>query len=135
MERELLNQIWPIFSAEAREHLSSISSGVMELEDDPTRVQTLDGIRRTAHSLKGSAGSLGLGELERLAHAIEGSLARYDPADGLSRATVMAALDAVQAIEQALEAGDAGGDTGVPRLAEILSALGAPPPPGGTHAP
>jgi len=128
MERELLNQIWPIFSAEAREHLSAISTGVMELEDDPTRVQTLDGVRRTAHSLKGSAGSLGLGELERLAHAIEGSLARYDPADGLSRATVMAALDAVQAIEQALEAGAAGGDPGVPRLAEILSALGAPPP-------
>jgi two-component system, chemotaxis family, sensor kinase CheA len=127
MERELLNQIWPIFSAEAREHLSTISSGVMELEDDPTRVQVLDGIRRTAHSLKGSAGSLGLTELERLAHAIEGSLSRYDPAEGLSRAVVMAALDAVQAIEQALESGDAGGDSGVPRLAEIMEALGAPP--------
>lgn len=131
MERELLNQIWPIFSAEAREHLSSISSGVMELEDDPSRVQALDGIRRTAHSLKGSAGSLGLGELERLAHALEGSLARYDAAEGLSRTTVMAALDAVQAIEQALEAGDSGADPAVPRLAEILSALGAPPVPGG----
>ena len=130
MERELLNQIWPIFSAEAREHLSSISSGVMELEDDPSRLQVLDGIRRTAHSLKGSAGSLGLGELERLAHAIEGSLAEYDPAEGLSRATVMAALDAVQAIEQALEAGDSGADPGVPRLAEILECLGAPASPG-----
>jgi two-component system, chemotaxis family, sensor kinase CheA len=129
MERELLNQIWPIFSAEAREHLSAISSGVMELEDDPTRTQVLDGVRRTAHSLKGSAGSLGLNELERLAHAIEGSLAKYDPAEGISHAVVMAALDAVQAIEQALETGDAGGDPGVPRLPELLVALGATPPP------
>ncbi|HYD39943.1 MAG TPA: response regulator [Anaeromyxobacter sp.] len=129
MERELLNQIWPIFSAEAREHLSAISSGVMELEDDPSRTQVLDGVRRTAHSLKGSAGSLGLSELERLAHAIEGSLSKYDPAEGISHAVVMAALDAVQAIEQALEAGDAGGDPAVPRLPELLASLGAAPPP------
>jgi two-component system chemotaxis sensor kinase CheA len=136
MERELLNQIWPIFSAEAREHLSVISSGVMELEDDPTHTQVLDGVRRTAHSLKGSAGSLGLSELERLAHAIEGSLAKYDPAEGLSHAVVMAALDAVQAIEQALEAGDAGGDPEVPKIRELLAALGAkpPPPPEGAEA-
>ncbi len=138
MERDLLNQVWPIFAAEAREHLSSISSGVMELEGDPGRVQALDAIRRSAHSLKGSAGSLGLSALERLAHAIEGSLAAYDPAEGLSRATVMAALAAVRAIEQALEAGDAGGVPGVPGLAGILAGLGkaatpaAPPvtPPG-----
>jgi len=125
MDRELLNQIWPIFSAEAREHLSAISSGVMELEDDPTRAQVLDAVRRTAHSLKGSAGSLGLGELERLAHAIEGSLADFDPAEGLARATVLAALDAVQAMEQALEAGDLGGEVEIPRLPELLVALGA----------
>jgi two-component system chemotaxis sensor kinase CheA len=131
MERELLNQIWPIFSAEAREHLSAISSGVMELEDDPSRTQVLDGVRRTAHSLKGSAGSLGLSELERLAHAIEGSLSKYDPAEGISHAVVMAALDAVQAIEQALEAGDAGGDPAVPRLPELLASLGAAPAPEG----
>src|SRR5512146_965344 len=105
MEAELLKQIWPIFSAEAREHLSTISSGVMELEEDPGRVQLLDGIRRTAHSLKGSAGSLGLSAVERLAHAIEGSLAKYDPAQGLSRGTVTAAIEAVQAIEGALAAG------------------------------
>jgi two-component system chemotaxis sensor kinase CheA len=129
MERELLNQIWPIFSAEAREHLAAISTGVLELEDVPGSTGTLDALRRTAHSLKGSAGSLGLAELERLAHAIEGSLSKYDPAEGLARATVMAALEAVQAIEEALAAGDAGGDPGVPRLRELLTALGAAPPP------
>ena len=128
MDREILNQIWPVFSAEAREHLSSLSSGVLELEDDPTRQKVLDGVRRIAHSLKGSAGSLGLTELEQVAHAIEGSLARFDPEEGLSRSTVMAALDAVRAIERALEAGDAGAAPEVPRFGEILSALGAAPP-------
>jgi two-component system, chemotaxis family, sensor kinase CheA len=128
MERELVSQIWPIFSAEAREHLAAISGGVLELEQDPTRAAVLDGFRRTAHSLKGSAGSLGLGDLERLAHAIEGALARFDPAAGLPRATVQAVLEAVQAIEAALGAGDAGGEPTVPALAALLSALGAGAP-------
>ncbi|MGC3997137.1 MAG: response regulator [Anaeromyxobacter sp.] len=126
MERELLQQIWPIFSAEAREHLQAISDGVLELEEDPSRAGVLDVVRRTAHSLKGSAGSLGLGELERLAHAIEGSLSKFDPAEGISRAGVQAALDAVQAIEEALAAGDAGTDPVVPRFVDLLQALGAP---------
>jgi len=135
MEKALLDQIWPIFSAEAREHLQAISSGVLELEEDPSRTPVLEGIRRTAHSLKGSAGSLGLTALERLAHAIEGSLAGFDPAQGIGRATVLAALDAVQAIEDALAAGDAGAEVGIPRLPELLAALGAEPPPGAAPAP
>src|SRR5512133_2617103 len=99
MERDLLNQIWPIFSAEAREHLEAISGGILELERDPsTAGVVLDAIRRTAHSLKGSAGSLGLSDVEMLAHALEGSLAGFDPAEGLSRAAVQASLDAVEAI-------------------------------------
>ncbi len=74
MDREILRQIWPIFSAEAREHLQAIGSAIFELERDPAS-PVLDAIRRTAHSLKGSAGSLGLGDVETLAHALEGSLA------------------------------------------------------------
>ena len=80
----------------------------------------LDGVRRTAHSLKGSAGSLGLADVETLAHAIEGSLAGFDPAAGLSRAAVQAALDAVEAIEEALAAGDAGGEVASARVEALL---------------
>ena len=97
MDDALFRQIWPIFSAEAREHLAAISGGIMELESDPARSPLLDGIRRTAHSLKGSAASLGLGDVETLAHAIEGSLSGYDPAVGLTRDAVQAILDAVEA--------------------------------------
>ena len=148
MEAELFRQIWPIFSAEAREHFSAISSGVMELEADPARVQLLDPIRRTAHSLKGSAASLGLGDVETLAHAIEGSLAGYDPAAGLGREAVQVVLDAVEAIEEALAAADAGGAPTVATLEALLAALGAkgaprrrasdpggPPPPAAAPAP
>jgi two-component system chemotaxis sensor kinase CheA len=130
MDRDLFRQIWPVFSAEAREHLEGLSAGILELERDPTRIPVLDGVRRIAHSLKGSAGSLGLGDLERIAHAIEGSLAGLDPAIGLSRAAVQATLEAVDAVEEAIAAGDAGGVIAVPGLEGLLAGLGAAAPDG-----
>ncbi len=127
MEKEIFDQIWPIFSAEAREHLSTIGSGILDLERQPFHTGSLEAIRRTAHSLKGSAGSLGLKDVETLAHAIEGSLAGFDPAKGLSLAAVRAALDAVEAIEDAIEAGDSGGVPQISAVQALVSALGALP--------
>lgn len=127
MDRDLYQQIWPIFSAESREHLSSIGSGVLDLERDPKRADVLESVKRTAHSLKGAAASLGLADVETLAHAIEGSLAGFDPAKGLSGAAVQAALDAVEAIEQALAAGDAGRDVTISTLPRLVAGLGALP--------
>lgn len=127
MEKELFDQIWPIFSAEAREHLSTIGAGILDLEREPYRTASLDAIRRTAHNLKGSAASLGLMDVEALSHAIEGSLAGFNPAEGLSRAAVQAALDAVEAIEEAITAGDTGGEPRISALPKLVSALGALP--------
>ncbi len=127
MERDLFDRIWPIFSAEAREHLSAIGAGILDLEREPSRTGPLDAIRRTAHSLKGSAASLGLTDVETLAHAIEGSLAGFHPAEGLSRAAVQAALDAVEAIEEAIAAADGGGEPRISALPALVSALGALP--------
>ena len=123
MDRSLLKQVWPIFSAEAREHLQAIGSGILELERDPARAGVVDGIRRTAHSLKGSAASLGLSDVEALAHAIEGSLAGFDAKAGLPAQVVEAVLAAVQAVEEALAAADAGGQAQVPALGALVLAL------------
>jgi two-component system chemotaxis sensor kinase CheA len=128
MDQEIFRQIWPVFSAEAREHLEGISAGILELERDPTRRGVLDGVRRIAHSLKGSSGSLGLADVERLAHAIEGSLAGLDPAAGLSRAAVQASLEAVDAIEEAIAAGDAGGEVVVHGVEALLGGFGSAMP-------
>jgi len=142
MERTLLRQLWPIFSAEAREHLAVIGTGVLDLERDPSQPGVLERVRRTAHSLKGSAASLGLADLEKLAHAVESSLAGFDASEGLSRGAVQAALDAIDGIEGALAAGDAGGEPRVGALDALLAALGveaasgpAPGPPEATRGP
>lgn len=123
MRAEVLRQIWPVFVAEAHEHVAAIGAVVLELERNPANAEALDGVRRTAHGLKGSAASLGLGDLEVLAHAIEGVLAGFDPAVGLERAAVQAILDALEAIEAALTAADAGGEPAMPDRERLLANL------------
>ena len=125
MASEVLRQIWPVFVAEAHEHVAVIGSLVLEIARNPANWEALEALRRTAHGLKGSAASLALSDLEELAHAIEGALARFDQARGLGRAAVQAVLDTLEAIEEALQAADAGGEVRVPGREPLLAALRA----------
>jgi two-component system chemotaxis sensor kinase CheA len=133
VDPELLRQVWPIFSVEAREQLAVIGGGLLQLETSPERTGLLEPVRRTAHSLKGAAASLGLAGVEQLAHALEGALAGYDPGQGLGAEVVQASLDALEGIEEALVAGDAGRAPEVARLESLLASLAAASP-GGPRA-
>ena len=61
------------FIAEAREHLSALMDGLLALENLPkTQIPaSINPLFRAMHSIKGSAGFLGLHQLEHLAHATE----------------------------------------------------------------
>src|SRR5512140_1296816 len=139
---DVLRQIWPIFVAEAHEHVAAIGSVILEIARNPRNLDAVETVRRTAHGLKGSAASLGLSDLVDLSHAIEGALAGFDPAAGLDRATVKAILDALEAIEESLETSAAGGPVLVPGRESLVTALrdakGAAPaasePPAGPQA-
>ena len=128
---DVFSQIWPVFVAEAREHVAAIGALVLEIARTPRDPAPVEAFRRTAHGLKGSAASLGLSDIEELSHGIEGALAGFDPAAGLGRAVVQAILDALEAIEEALEISDAGGEVRVagrePLLAALLAAREAGP--------
>jgi two-component system, chemotaxis family, sensor kinase CheA len=72
--REILLKLLEVFSIEAQEHIEHITRNLLELEKAPEsgqRAQLIEEIFREAHSLKGSAGSLGMHEMERVAHAME----------------------------------------------------------------
>ena len=86
MDPQVLRSIWPIFSAETREQIQAIGENLIVLEKDPTGrdEDLLPSMKRLVHSLKGSAASLGLTDIEQIVHAIEDGLARFQPMDRLS---------------------------------------------------
>jgi len=67
IDRELLE----VFTSEADEHLQNIMHNLSILEKSPENEEALSEIRRSCHTLKGSAGVIGLKKLSELAHKME----------------------------------------------------------------
>jgi two-component system chemotaxis sensor kinase CheA len=107
-------QLLSSFRAELTEHVQTMTDGLLALEQrsvaDDQRQSTLEDIFRAAHSLKGAARAMGVTAVEQLAHALEGVL------DGVRRDALeptpevfnacYQALDAIQAVHAAYEAGE-----------------------------
>ncbi|MGM0432485.1 MAG: hybrid sensor histidine kinase/response regulator [Spirochaetota bacterium] len=62
------------FVEESRKHIKQLSSGLLELEQDPSENQVLQTVFRSAHTIKGSANMIGFTELSEFAHRIENQL-------------------------------------------------------------
>jgi two-component system, chemotaxis family, sensor kinase CheA len=69
------------FLIESHENLDRLERDLVVLERDPHDKETLSSIFRTIHTLKGSAGFLGYGQLEAVSHVGENLLSRMR--DGL----------------------------------------------------
>ncbi|AEH23548.1 CheA signal transduction histidine kinase [Thermodesulfobacterium geofontis OPF15] len=69
------------FLVEAKEGITKLEEGFIELEKDPRRVEVLKELFRTMHSLKGAAGFFGFKTLESIAHFSEDILSKLR--DGL----------------------------------------------------
>jgi two-component system chemotaxis sensor kinase CheA len=134
---EVLRQVWPVFSAEAREILQNIGRRVLSLEEGDASAETHEAVQRDAHSLKGMSGSLGLEDVVVLAHAVEDRLVASREAPALPHAAAEAILRALDAIEAALDASPAPGVVRVEALPERLAQLRAcaDPGTGGPDAP
>ncbi len=127
MDQQVLQSIWPIFSAETREQIQAIGTKILGMEEDPTGrdPDLFPSLKRLVHSLKGSAASLGLTEIEQVVHAIEDGLARFRPNEQLPREVVEVTLRGLSSIEVALGLGDAGEAPVIEGLAGLLAALGS----------
>lgn len=64
-------ELMRVFQEEATERLASLDEGLLHLERDPGDVETLERIRRDAHSIKGSAKLLGFDVVNAVAHRME----------------------------------------------------------------
>jgi two-component system chemotaxis sensor kinase CheA len=71
-DKELLTD----FVLEAREHLDQIEQHALALEKDPAAAESIHSVFRAFHTIKGLAGFLDLGTIQKIAHAVEDLLDR-----------------------------------------------------------
>lgn len=75
---DFLKKLLATFKIEAQEHVSALTSGLVELEKAKSaekRAAVTEVVYREVHSLKGAARSVNLTEIERLCQSLEGVLA------------------------------------------------------------
>ncbi|MCR4717741.1 MAG: chemotaxis protein CheA [Lachnospiraceae bacterium] len=65
------SQYLEIFIDETKEHLQSLSDHFMVLEKEPDNADTINEIFRSAHTLKGMAGTMGFVNMQNLTHKME----------------------------------------------------------------
>jgi chemosensory pili system protein ChpA (sensor histidine kinase/response regulator) len=76
---EIDPELAEVFAAEAEEHIQNLDTRLAALENDPQNRELIREIRRTAHTLKGSAAMLSFGVISQTAHLMEDLLDRlYD---------------------------------------------------------
>ncbi|MED9902640.1 MAG: chemotaxis protein CheA [Lachnospiraceae bacterium] len=66
-----VSQYLEIFLDETTEHLQSLNTQILDLEQDPENMDTINEIFRAAHSLKGMAGTMGYKRMQNLTHDME----------------------------------------------------------------
>jgi two-component system, chemotaxis family, sensor kinase CheA len=119
------------FVAETRETLDALAGEIVAWEADPADRARLDAIFRFVHTVKGSCGFLDLPRLGRLSHAAEDALAAVR--DGHRRAdralvnAVLAVVDRIGEIVEAIDSGAALDDSGEDLLIAALDAEAAAP--------
>src|SRR6185436_17741599 len=90
-----MNEVIREFLLETHENLAQLDLDLVTLEKDPTERETLARAFRTLHTIKGTAGFLGLNKLQALAHAGVSLLSRLRSGDLRFNAEIASALLAV----------------------------------------
>jgi len=68
------NQYLSMFIDESKEHLQALNDNMLELENNPTNIQIVQDIFRSAHTLKGMSATMGYEDLASLTHEMENVL-------------------------------------------------------------
>jgi two-component system chemotaxis sensor kinase CheA len=122
-----LPEILREFLLETHENLALLDANLIRLEKNPTERETLAEVFRTLHSVKGTAGFMGLAKLETIAHAAESLLAKLRAGDLVFNPEIATALlrvvDAIRDILSHIEASNGEGDTDYGPLAQELDRL------------
>jgi len=97
-----MEEIFAMFRAEGREHVNRVTELLLALERGDVDAAGLEELFRAAHSLKGSASTLGVNGVAEIAHAMEdvfGAVRRGEVKyDEKANSEILAALDVISVL-------------------------------------
>ncbi len=134
-----MNDIVREFLLESHENLAQLDLDLVTLEKDPGERETLARAFRTLHTVKGTAGFLGLAKLQAVGHAAENLLSRLRSGDltfnPVIATALLGAVDAVRKMLAAVEATEREGDGDYSEVIAELERLTRASAPAKPHAP
>ena len=69
-----MDEIYSVFAQESRENLTEMESGLLRMEQGDHDPETINGIFRAAHTIKGGSGVVELHHVEKFTHTLENVL-------------------------------------------------------------
>ena len=130
-----VSQSLEIFLDETKEHLQNLSDQLMNLEQDPENMDTINEIFRAAHTLKGMAGTMGYKRMQNLTHDMENVFSEVRngtiKADGSMIDILFQCLDALEEytenIQNTSDEGTNDNEHLIKALNDILAGKGSAP--------
>lgn len=133
MDQDFERELLAAFAQEAADHVRGLTAGLLDLENGVTQGDgepLLARVYRQAHSLKGAARAVGLGEVESVCHAMETVLGAMKSAALAASPEVYDKLQAaVQVVDDWLQSGQGDAALAESTAAQLLRVLGPKPPP------
>jgi two-component system chemotaxis sensor kinase CheA len=119
-----MNEVIREFLLETHENLAQLDLDLVTLEKDPRESETLARVFRTLHTVKGTAGFLGLPKLQAVAHAGENLLSRLRDGELLFNPEIASALlGVVDAVRQMLASIEASQQEGSGNYSDLIRTL------------
>ena len=119
-----VSQYLEVFIDETNEHLQNLNTQILELEQNPDNMDTVNEIFRAAHSLKGMAGTMGYKRMQDLTHAMENVFSKVrDGEIKVNSAMIDTIFQCLDAIQEYLDNIQGGGDEGTNDNAAIIKSL------------
>ncbi|WHY79711.1 chemotaxis protein CheA [Neobacillus sp. WH10] len=118
-----LNNYLEMFIEESKDHLQAINDELLKLELEPENIAIINEIFRSAHTLKGMAGTMGFEDLASLTHEMENVLDLLRNSQLSITSEIMDVIfKCVDFIEKMVNSIEQGGD-GKENVTEIVSQL------------
>jgi len=119
-----MNQYLGMFIEETKDHIQSLNDNLLKLEDTPNDNAIVNEVFRSAHTIKGMAGSMGFTKIQRLTHAMENVLSAVREGKLSINSDIMDVLfKCIDAIDTYLTAIIATGSEGSEENTELISNL------------